>query len=80
MHAWTTSIGLADMGFSISFLLFAAGFLGGMLAFIVVQALEHRYSELFFNPDAVNFAVQRIEQRQQSHPIEVELEAMERQE
>ncbi len=79
MHAWTTSIGLADMGFSISFLLFAAGFLGGMLAFIFVQALEHRYSELFFNPDTLTFAVQRIEQRQPSRPIEVELEAMDAQ-
>lgn len=66
---------LSAMGFSISFLLFAAGFGVGMLLFMIAKSLEQRYSELF-NSDTVNFARSRAHRPREARPIEIELEAM----
>jgi hypothetical protein len=68
---------LADLagGFSIPFLLFAAGFGVGMLLFMIARALEHRYMELF-NSDTVSVPQKTVQRRRETRPIEIELEAM----
>jgi hypothetical protein len=69
---------VTQLSIPLFFLLAIVG--GGILFLIVERILEQRYFELFNQPSDVDLFRGASESKRNPHPIEVELEAMHRQE